>query len=194
MRHCAAREHAVRVGHEAAAREAAVDVFGHAAEVLVDGGVVGVGVGEPVVLVRGQGELVARGAAEDEPGVVHRRLAVRVEGELEQARGQRVVEHREHRGRAPARRGARPEGRRTAWGCRSPPPRARPRRAPRCSARRSANGLRASRLIRSLGRDDADHAAVVVEHRQVVHAVGHHRDAGLRRRGCRRRWCGPART
>ncbi len=91
-----AGQDAVGVGLEAAAGEAGVDVLRHPAEVLVDGGVVRVGVGEPVVLVGGERELVARGAAEDEPGVVHRRRAVACEGQLEQARGQGVVEHREH--------------------------------------------------------------------------------------------------
>ena len=55
-----AREDPVGVGGEAAAHEAGVDVFGDQPEELVDRRVVGVCVGEPVVLVGGQGELAAR--------------------------------------------------------------------------------------------------------------------------------------
>ena len=91
-----AGEDAVGVGLDAAAGEAVIDVLRHPAEVLAHRGVVGVGVGEPVVLVRGERELVARSAAEDEPGVVHRRRPAARERQVEQARGHGVVEDREH--------------------------------------------------------------------------------------------------
>ena len=65
--------HAVRVRGEAALRDAAVDPLGQLLEVLLRPRVVGVGIGEPVVLVRDERHLVPRGAAEGEPGVGHGR-------------------------------------------------------------------------------------------------------------------------
>ena len=79
------------VGLKPQRAQAGVDVLGQHAEVRVDRGVVGVGVGEAVVLVGGEGELAAGGAAEGKPGVGHRRRAVALIGELEQARGHGVA-------------------------------------------------------------------------------------------------------
>ena len=50
---------------------------------------------------------------------------------------------------------------------------------------RAAQGERTARLEAHevAGGDDADQAAVILQHRQVVHAVGQHGDAGFRRQG-----------
>ncbi len=173
-----AGQHSVRVGGEPAAREAAVHILRHEAEVLVHGGVVGVGVGEPVVLVGGQGELAAGGAAEGEPGVGHRRFAEAVGGELEQARGDGVGQHGEH---------ARERGA-VEVGVHEVEEQLRHVRRHADELLlvggpldRSAQGEGAAAVQRHevAGRDDADHVLVRVEHGEVVHAGRHHGDAGL---------------
>ena len=166
------------VGLDAAAGEPVVDIRAHAAEVLVHSGIVGVGVGEPVVLVRAERELVARSAPEDEPGVVHRRRAVAFEGQLEEAYGRGVVEDREQ---AADRRRVDPgvqevdEQRGDVARCRhelvlvaSP-------------VQRTAQRERVARLEAHevAGRDHADHGAAVIEHRQMAHAARQHGDARL---------------
>ena len=125
---------------------------------------------------------MARGAAEDQPGVVHRRRAVGCEGQLEQTRGQAVVEHREH----PA------EHRRVEAGVEKVEKQlgnvAGRRGELVCVARRLQRAAQRERAARFeahqvAGRYHADHAALLVEHRQVVHALGQHGDAGFRGEG-----------
>ena len=177
-----AGQDAVLVGLDAAAGEAVVDVLRHPAEVLADLGVVRVGVGEPVVLVRGEREFVARGAPEDEPGEVHRRRAVAFKGELEQACGHGVVEHREHAAdqrRVEARVDEVDEQRRhVSRGRRELVLIAR---ALECVAQ--GEGTPRIEAHQVAGRDDADHAPVLVQHGQMADAVRQHGDAGLRGEG-----------
>ena len=171
-------EHAVRVAGQPAALEPGVHGLREHAEVVLHGGVVGVVVGEPVVLVRGERELRARRAAEGEPGVRDRRLAETVDGELEEPRRQRVVKHGEdarHRRRVDVRRHEVDEELGDVG---------RSRDDLVLAARRhdlATQGERAARLERHQAArgEDADHLALAVQHGHVVHAGGHHRDAGL---------------
>ena len=71
------------------------DVFRDVGDMGVGGGVGDAGVGEPVVLVGGEGELAAGGAAEGEPGEVDRRLPILLHRKCEQASGDVVVQQRQ---------------------------------------------------------------------------------------------------
>jgi hypothetical protein len=87
---------------ETAKCEALLDVFRQDAEVLLDGRVVGIVIGQSIVLVGDQVELAARRAAEGQPGVAGRGFTAMFDGELEDGLGHGVVEQREdaaHRGR-----------------------------------------------------------------------------------------------
>src|SRR5439155_6983863 len=95
--HYTAGDDVVRVGGEAAALEAAVDVRGDALEIAVDLRVpIRVGVREGVLLVGAQRELTPGRAAESEPRPWNGGRPVRLEGEIEQPDRERVELEREH--------------------------------------------------------------------------------------------------
>ena len=174
------REHAVRVEIEAAESQALVDVFRHAPEVVVGSGIVGIGVGQAVVLVRGECELAARRAAEGEPRIVDRWPAVPVEGELEQPRGRGVAQQRED-----PRHGRRVQvgldeideelrdvgcgGRKVVHGAsgeQGPP---------------QGEGTQRLEAHEAAGREDAEHLTAGIDDGHVIDARLHHRDGRLRR-------------
>ena len=175
------REHAVRVELEAAEPQALVDLFRHAPEVLVGRGIVGIGVGQAVVLVRGERELAARRAAEGEPCIVDRWPAVPVEGELEQPRSRGVAQQRDdprHGGRIQVRRRSRSTN---SFGTSAAAAATVVHGASGEQGAPQGEGTQRLEAHEAAGREDAEHLAAGIDHGHVIDARLHHGDRGLRR-------------